>query len=91
MPCTRKFIRKVIKNYPNIEYAKRYDYVAKIKENNWIIFRREYEGKPWEKILKIPIGNEDSNIFEDWRSYEAHTISKFKEDPKHGNRYFVVN
>ena len=33
----------------------------------------------------------DSNIFEDWKSYEAHTISKFKEDPKHGNRYFMIN
>lgn len=70
MPCMRSFLRKVIDHTPEIVYGKRYDYKSVDKGDYWILFRRQYEGKPWLKIAKVYKNDYDSEIY-DWIYYEG--------------------
>lgn len=90
MRCNRSFLRKVANNPNEVFATKRFDYIAKIKDNLVYIFRRDYEGKPWKWIVKIPVDKIESNEFKDWTYSEEYRTQRFKADPKHGNRYFTV-
>lgn len=52
----KEFYQKLIKQEGEVYYAKRNDYIAKWnkKKNSWLIYRREMEGFPWQKIYEIP-------------------------------------
>lgn len=43
----RENIVKVMEHYPEIWYAKQYDYKAKKVDNHFEIYRRALEGEPW--------------------------------------------
>lgn len=90
MHCIRPFLRKVAKNPNKVFATKRYDYIAKPKDEFIYIFRRDYEGKPWKWIVKIPKGKMESNITADWIYSEEYRTQRFIRDPEHGNRYFTV-
>lgn len=90
MRCNRSFLRKVANNPNKVFATKRFDYIAKSKDNLIYIFRRDYEGKPWKWIAKIPIEKIGSNITKDWIYSEEYRTQRFKADPEHGNRYFTV-
>ena len=64
MHTRRDFIRKVIANLNHVVVSKRYDYIANHKGNEYLVFRRLYEGKPWELIIRIPDDTLDSKIYD---------------------------
>lgn len=90
MSCTRSFVRKIIKQSPNVVIGKRYDFYAKDCGKFYLIYQRDYEGKPWELIIKVHKSKVDSDEIGAWQHFERSYTSKYKEDPKHGNRYFTV-
>ena len=90
MHTRRDFIRKVIANLNHVVVSKRYDYIANHKGNEYLVFRRLYEGKPWELIIRIPDDTLDSKIY-DWKYTQANKIQRYKNDPKHGNRYIQID
>lgn len=89
MRCNRSFLRKVANNPNKVFATKRFDYIAKAKDNLIYIFRRDYEGKPWKWIVKIPVDKIESQMG-DWIYSEEYRTQRFKADPNHGNRYFTV-
>lgn len=90
MSCTREFVRKVINKSPEVVSGKRYDFYAKECDNLFMIYQRDYEGKPWELIIKVDKDKIDSNKVGAWKHFERSYTSKYKRDPKHDNRYFTV-
>ena len=90
MSCTRSFVRKVIKKSPEVVIGKRYDFYAKDCGKFYLIYQRDYEGKPWELIIKVHKSKVDSDEIGAWKHFERSYASKYKEYPKHGNRYFTV-
>ena len=51
----RKSVETVIAMYPEIYYAKKYEYVAKKVKNHYEIYCREYEGAKWKLYAKAVI------------------------------------
>lgn len=90
MSCTREFVRKIIKQSPNVIVGKRYDFYAKDCGSFYLIYQRDYEGKPWELIIRIDKDKVNSNKVGVWKHFERSYTSKYKPNPKHGNRYFTI-
>lgn len=70
MPCLRRFLRKVLDRTPEVVYGKRYDYKSVDKGDYWIIYRRQYEGKKWLKVVKIYKEDYGAKEFK-WQYYEG--------------------
>jgi hypothetical protein len=70
LPCLRRFLRKVIDQTPEIVYGKRYDYKSVDKGDYWILYRRQYEGMPWHKIVKVYKKDYESKVH-DWIYYDG--------------------
>lgn len=86
----RNFTRKVIKNLGKVVVSKRYDYIANYKNGEYLVFRRLYEDKPWELVIRIPEDKLDTTVGY-WKYTEAGKRNIYREDPKHGNRYIRIN
>ena len=70
MSCTREFIRRVIKNSPKVVSGKKYDFYAKECNKSFMIYQRDYEGKPWEIIIKVDKDKIESNEVGAWNHFE---------------------
>lgn len=60
----KRDIAKCIAHFPEIWYAKYYDYKAVKKGNHYEIYRRTFENKPWVYQGRAVIV--DNLVFSDW-------------------------
>lgn len=91
MHTSRPYIRKIVSNLNKVVIGKRFDYVANLKNDEYLVYFRLYEEKPWELFLRIPVDKLDSNIPGDWHYTEKNKKQEYMMDPKHCNRYIRIN
>lgn len=49
----KEYFQEIIDTRPKIKIGKRYDFKCEFEENRCYIYRRLFEGEPWEKAYRV--------------------------------------